>query len=85
MPLDKAQLKSNIKTGIKNYLDAFQSKSEEDKAKVSSQDFAGAIADTVSDAVDRYVKAATITVNGVMTTGSATSQTQIAAVTATIS
>ena len=51
------------------------------RENVSDDDFA----DKLASAFDSYIKSATITVIGVVTAGSATTQTQTVPVTATIS
>ena len=71
MPLVKATLK----TKIKNLLSDMKTKEE-----VSDDEFA----EKLSTAIDSYIKSATITVSGVVTAGSSSTQTQTSAVIAKI-
>ncbi len=72
MPLNKATLKNQIK----NLCAEMRTKTE-----VSDDVYA----DKLATIIDAYIKTATITVMGVITAGSAATQTQTAPVTATIS
>ncbi len=72
MPLNKSDLKSQIK-----------SLCAEMRTKTEQSD--ELYADKLSSILDAYIKTATITVSGVVTAGSAATQTQTAPVTATIS
>ncbi len=72
MPLNKVTLKSQIK----NLCAEMRTKTE-----VSDE----AYAEKMATIIDDYIKTATITVAGVITAGSAATQTQTAPVTATIS
>ena len=71
MALDKTKLEADIKTLAKDVL-------ENNK---TSDDFAKGLANLI----DAYVRSQTITVSGVVTAGTAFSQTQTAPVTAIIS
>ncbi len=72
MPLNKATLKNQIK----NLCAEMRTKME-----VSDE----AYAEKMATIIDDYIKTATITVSGVVTAGSAATQTQTTPVTATIS
>lgn len=71
-----ALIKANLKNEIKGILTDMRNKEQ-----VSDEVFA----EKLSTAIDGYIKSATITVAGVVTVGSAATQTQTAPVTATIS
>lgn len=56
MALNKATLKTTIKNGIAGI-------------DIMSEDISGQIADVICDAIDTYVKSATVTVTGATVTG----------------
>ena len=74
MALNKGTLKADIKSLLTSNAES------EDKTQ-SLEYFSSGLADII----DGYVKSQTITVSGVVTVGSAATQTQTAPVTATIS
>jgi translation initiation factor 2 alpha subunit (eIF-2alpha) len=71
MALNKASLKSNLESRIKGI-------------DLQGEDVPAKMAEILADEIDTYIKSQTITVNGVITVGSPTTQTQTVPVTATI-
>lgn len=72
MALNKAGLKSALEAAIKG-------------VDLENEDVPAKIAEILADEIDAYIKSATITVAGIVTAGSAATQTQTLPVTATIS
>jgi hypothetical protein len=72
MALNKATLKSNLESKIKG-------------VNLQQEDVPAKMAEILADEIDTYVRSMTITVAGVVTAGSATTQSQTVPVTATIS
>lgn len=70
-----ALIKTVLKSGIKQLLTDMQTR---------DSDAMDEFADRLAGLIDTYVKSATITVNGVVTVGSAATQTQSIPVVATI-